>query len=603
MLVGRSPFNDPDVRGTQKSDGQAVGILLVTFGHIGVLALSSWIFASEKVANLRILHIGSFFWILGQDEKPIAHGIGFDKFQDVLWAVGSAMPLGTICQLHYAGGGYVHPDGHVPIGFRGSIHGFQIGQRVTFVVSQGEAVEVQKVQRESVESERPVTMLKTRMLQRSIGRFHNATLEKRLEMLTHAEGLLEQLLAEDELDGDAICRLICKCVGWLHPEVAAEASSGKVPISGKPNWGSVQCRVRRLLIKALSCLDLNDATTCRAVESALAHINRLTTSSVSLKTTRAAKQWQQLKSLVASSIAVAVAVTDDMPKNPGFGERQDLSSEGSQNTFVSGCFPDVSDEKREKRQISGKDRAGMLERAYFPSTKVKQLEHVFSSAESVRLQCPQCMESITSNWYWKHPKTHDVYVLVPSKGHSACNRKAGKRIYWRALDGRRTLLDNFQQLDFCQHQRRRVVCRDCGGSQICCHQRPWYHCAVCKKRPRIRQSQPKNIKKCSTVLGEIHYFRAPNSERTTIQPKSGPFFKKLMEQLEMTTKIHGNWFYTKFRSWPRKPFDTSLLHRFRPRKVKSWPWRSVDEWPIQWCGGWVEWNLTGQRWLVWLFEC
>ena len=132
----------------------------------------------------------------------------------------------------------------------------------------------------------------------------------------------------------------------------------------------------------------------------------------------------------------------------------------------------------------------MLEGAYYPSKKVKGLDSVFRSDEAVRLECPMCHESLSSNWYWQHPKTEDVYVLVPSKGHSACNRKVGKRCYWRA-DGKPTLLDNFQQLDFCPHHRRRVVCRDCGGSQICCHQKPWYHCAVCKMRPRIRKKSVK----------------------------------------------------------------------------------------------------------------
>ena len=63
----------------------------------------------------------------------------------------------------------------------------------------------------------------TRKLQRSIARFHNADLEERLQMIEAAESLFSDLLNAVELDGDAICKLLCRCAGWLHAPGSFEA--------------------------------------------------------------------------------------------------------------------------------------------------------------------------------------------------------------------------------------------------------------------------------------------------------------------------------------------------------------------------------------------
>ena len=434
-----------------------------------------------------------------------------------------SMPCGIICQLHYDGGGSVQyhdaSGASVCLPFLQGAK-LRIGQQVAFAVSQrGEAIDIEVCGGQQENSNKnagcdplaleisdwippvlPTTKvsreLQTRRLQRSIGKFNNATPDERMEMLTQAEGLLENLLNEATLDGNAICRLVCRCVGWLHLEknaleknaqASVESKCVADAVAGVSQPTNLQCRVRRLLILALSSLDLSDITTYQAVETAVAYIAQLM-KACDDKASRA-RQWQRLGELIGN---FGGGDCDDCANQPG--RSQDTPGRPKVGILCSqdpGTFLEANHEtKMLKRQITGEDRAGMLEGAYYPSKKVKGLDSVFSSDEAVRLECPMCHESISSNWYWKHPKTEDVYVLVPSKGHSACNRKVGKRCYWRA-DGKPTLLDNFQQLDFCPHHRRRVVCRDCGGSQICCHQKPWYHCAVCKMRPRIRKKRVK----------------------------------------------------------------------------------------------------------------
>ena len=54
-----------------------------------------------------------------------------------------------------------------------------------------------------------------RKLQQSIGKYHNADLQERLQLITRAEETSEQLLAAADIDGDALGRLVCRCAGWL----------------------------------------------------------------------------------------------------------------------------------------------------------------------------------------------------------------------------------------------------------------------------------------------------------------------------------------------------------------------------------------------------
>ena len=152
----------------------------------------------------------------------------------------------------------------------------------------------------------------TRKLQRSIARFHNADLEERLQMIEAAESLLSDLLNAVELDGDAICKLLCRCAGWLHApgsfeakHVAAKVAASQVATVSQPS--DLQGRV----ISALNSLDLRDITTYQAVETAVLYIFELMQDKDIFFSgngkSLAVRQWRQLRQLL---------VTDDAQHGP-----------------------------------------------------------------------------------------------------------------------------------------------------------------------------------------------------------------------------------------------------------------------------------------------
>ena len=296
----------------------------------------------------------------------------------------------------------------------------------------------------------------SRKLQRSITRFHNADLKERLRMIETAEGLLHDLLNEVELDGDAICKLLCRCAGWLHPPGSFEAkhvsSTEDTAGAAVSEPSDLQCRVRRLLILALSSLDLSDTTTYRAVETAVLHILELLQGKeMSFSGTGkslAMRQWQQLQELL-----VGEALQSDPKKRK------------------------ASDEAR----LPKKDWSAAVDGVFRPKKRVRSLPAVYEALERlVMLKCSNCVERISTTWFWKHPRHGKTYALVPHKGHTTCRKTAGKTCPWKSLDGTDTCLDNFTQLDFCHHKRQRKFCTKCGGSSICPHNRRGYRCSVCK---------------------------------------------------------------------------------------------------------------------------
>lgn len=186
-----------------------------------------------------------------------------------------AMPLGTICQLNYYGGGrlqYQDSCGKLlHLSFVKAPY-LRVSQQVSFSINHilgwSEAINVvpvklaqAEVTKSALETEgsesftcaairgesqgRAVGDLPAsgsmqlasnsdsggaeakedrpgRKLQRSIGEYHNADMQERLQLITRAEERLEQLLAAAEIDGDALGRLVCRCVGWLHAPLFSE---------------------------------------------------------------------------------------------------------------------------------------------------------------------------------------------------------------------------------------------------------------------------------------------------------------------------------------------------------------------------------------------
>ena len=288
-------------------------------------------------------------------------------------------------------------------------------------------------------------------LQRCIDRFQNANQEERLEMLSRADMTLRELLQQADLDGDAICQLVRKVVGWLQaPRLFKQMTGTGGGSSEAGGMGDLQSRIRRLLISALSSLDLTDGTTRQAVETAVAYIKQLIQDVCldDLEKSRATRQWQQLQSLISMDSAATSPIED-----------------GRKRLLRSG-------------RVRGEDRAGLVEGGWSPNIRVRQLSLVFA-ADAVRLVCPSCPRSITSRWWWRHPKTQAVYLLIPQNGcyHGGLRGRGVKVDETNRFrpacpaDSLQTKDDCFPNLDFCQHQRIRAQCKECGGYKVCSHGR------------------------------------------------------------------------------------------------------------------------------------
>ena len=273
----------------------------------------------------------------------------------------------------------------------------------------------------------------SRKLQQSMGKYHNADMQERLQLITRAEEGLEQLLAGAEIDGDALGKLVCRCAGWLHSPhvfgkfgnaVGTKAESTRDASSCSEN-SNLQSRLRRLLIRALSHLDLTDDVTRTVVETPLVYIQDLIKeipqSSVSSKV---AKQWQALQSLVST------------PQRPP---------------------ADSHVATPEKRQGQGprKGAATIAGGTFQPSQKVQNMPNVFTQNQSVSLTCSHCGHKISSKWFWRHPRTGIVHVLARDNGHIVCTTKLGKKVPW-IVDGDIMPLknDHSTELDLCDRRFR-----------------------------------------------------------------------------------------------------------------------------------------------------
>ena len=293
-------------------------------------------------------------------------------------------------------------------------------------------------------------------------------------MLSSAEAMLKQLLQEAEPDGNAICGLVCKVVGWLQaPRFSKQTTGcgGGSREAGGP--GDLQCRIRRLLISALSSLDLTDEATGQAVETAVGYMRQLIQDVclADLETSRAARQWRKLQSLISAEAERTLSIEDGPQK-------RQLRSETL------------------KRQ----DYGSIAEGAFSPNVRVRQLPLVFAG-DALQLTCPSCPASITSRWWWRHPKTQAVHLLIPSNGcyHGGTKRSRGKvdeTSRWRPVDAWPTKDDNFPRLDFCCHKRERCQCAECGGYKICSHGKRHDSCQLCRRPHKKKSLTGYSLKVC-----------------------------------------------------------------------------------------------------------
>eukprot|EP00438_Fugacium_kawagutii_P028618 Skav212749 [mRNA] locus=scaffold2545:12766:14181:- [translate_table: standard] len=417
---------------------------------------------------------------------------------------------GTVCQLHYQGGGclrsmYLRPAGFSCAAlwsFATAPQGLNVGDAVTFTLTEGgQAVDLRVAASEPKTEGDPEPSLRTgggeasapkadepkiltaaqRKLQRNMNRFHNANLEEQLEMLLRAEEELNAVKAREELDGTALCILVNKLAGFLHApgETIAVRGSGDASAAGS----GLQQKVRKLLIDCLELLDLSDSTTKELVDTALQHIAQLMTlkklnenqpakdpsSSMSRKRSIALTQWQTLAALVGTDREDALLLAPAV----------------------------IPGEAQKHTGMKRKDMASIEDGHYQPSAKVRNLTSVREDVlNGVTLKCSECEQTITSTWFWHHPKNETVYVLVSDHGHGACSRKMGRTCPWLPIDGRPRKTDNFKDLDFCHHRCRRSKCVACGGSEICEHSKRHSRCKFCKGRKqaaRVNRSGKKHV--------------------------------------------------------------------------------------------------------------
>eukprot|EP00438_Fugacium_kawagutii_P001286 Skav203831 [mRNA] locus=scaffold1652:124184:125458:+ [translate_table: standard] len=417
------------------------------------------------------------------------------------------MPTGYVCQLFYGGGGLLlctNSEQRLPFAAPHQ-RSLRIGQIVSFSLSQQakgreEAVDLQIAEpavhlvggprvgdkqsqagsgRGQEVYERALSLIPghVRRLQHQINRFHNAELDEKRRWLHEAQESVTGLLAAEELDGDAICRWVSRLAAWLSAPQSVGANRSATDEAMERRSDNLQNQVRKLLLACLRHLDLTDDTTYRAVEAALVHISQLLQGKrdfMQLSSGRAAtlavKQWRKLRSLLPAAAWKPTEPTAAKRKAPH------APSERTRRAKAARRLP--------------KDRAIVaVNSMYRPNERVRSLPMVYMTETHVPLKCSQCMERITTSWFWKHPKTGKVYALVPHNGHAACGKVLGKRCPWLSLNDTPTLLDNFHQLDFCHHNRRKSLCKECEGQGICPHHRQWSRCRVCKTMSRKQRRQ------------------------------------------------------------------------------------------------------------------
>ena len=376
---------------------------------------------------------------------------------------------GLVCQLYYHGGGQLQYQNTLGVSslvrFLSAPFVLQLGQKVSFSlleVDTSEAVDLQHPAPELVptltaKSDSKATLpVRSVRFQRSIGRFLNAEAEERSEMIAHAERQLEILIHDESPDGDAICRIVRRCAGWLRAPVFATAVSKEAASPSKEGKGcseNLQSRVRKLLISCLAHLDLADVNTQEALEPALEYLVQIFDKldfPIHLSTL-ATGQWRKLQKLLDEVRSETGAETLAMEKAP---------------------------------KLRRATKASVVQDSFVPPPQVKSLPEVFTSEQSVKVKCSQCEYIFSSNWFWRHPKTKKAHVLVPSMGHAACEKRLGRRISkraWVPLEHVPTKLAHANHLLFCEHNQRKSNCVQCGGPEICPHQKRRVRCKVCQK--------------------------------------------------------------------------------------------------------------------------
>ena len=437
-----------------------------------------------------------------------------------------------MCQLNYDCSGILEPaplaglrNKHVP--FLKSSLSLCVGQTVSFrILSRGDDVqavdislesEVQRYPKREMDATADSSDLKTsstlrrsvektwsldsgdvmRSLQshsrcflRRMSQFRNSCQAEQVQLVVEAERSLDKLLGQSTLDGDAICRLARKCASWLHRPLLQTENPGILQSDHKSAGGSedqvqLQERIRKILIKALNHLDLQDSSTFEAMKAALFYMASLCQrldekcdfSSSMIATTPARKQWLELKNLLEDSKIKSLDETSYQPPRPRVEDQSQPSLPPSATTTQ-----DQGKVMADARRVAGVEdeptRRRRIRDYYEPTARIKALSAVFQGAP-VKLMCSECPFTVTSSWYLQHPKTLKRWVICPLRGHLTCRQKV-KNCYWKNPDGCPVVRSMPSDLEYCPHKRLLGQCALCGGYKMCIHGKQRHHCKACK---------------------------------------------------------------------------------------------------------------------------
>jgi len=127
---------------------------------------------------------------------------------------------------------------------------------------------------------------------------------------------------------------------------------------------------------------------------------------------------------------------------------------------------------------------------YEPNSRVKQCATVIHDVANRRvLKCSKCAHTITSAWYFVHPKSGKLQVLMPNTGHQAC-RTPSTISRFRSADGSPHKADTLSTLDMCHHASQRYNCRFCNPAAFCSHGKMRCTCRVCRVGLKKRGRKP-----------------------------------------------------------------------------------------------------------------
>ena len=393
--------------------------------------------------------------------------------------------LGRVCQLNYLCGGTLEQR-QPPKRLRFSTaHPLRIGQEVLFRTQQrpcGEVVAIDICLPEGPPNEVrvdpksdgrwqshlpvssgdgltvdvPESQVRQLLHRRTV--FENAGEKEQIRLVMEAENLLKSLLSEPKLNGDAICRLVRKCVSWLHPPVfpnSAEKKPHDASLEGNTEC-QMQKRVRRILIDALSHLDLEDRSTFQAVTAAMFYLASLIQRSNGKKNlcdfaaaTASQRQWLKLRQLLVD------------------GGLKHLFSDSTKATFLDEQVLNQA-RKRIWQSQAGK-KAGKFygfagNEDFEPPASIKALSTTFHDKE-VALRCSNCTFTVTSSWHFQSPKSLKRSVIGPPTGHGICQRKLKKNCVWKSVDGSPVTRARIVDLKYCRHKKILRRCKNCKGKQ------------------------------------------------------------------------------------------------------------------------------------------